>query len=159
MTQALPSRFRARHAQLLSCLAFNVGVFISLCPLVESGLLRKAEVVFLYPPRYPHALFRQYQLRLVFCETHHHISFCSNSRETWGRSSAEHFPKLWKATLSTNPKLVTNLGKVGVCVWAGWTTKLILHRGLIPARLAGHVLWNIHNYLPFWAQNCFRNRV
>lgn len=49
-------------------------------------------------------------------QTHHNISLCSNYSETLRRSSVEHFHKLCKATLRTNPKLVTNLGKVGVCV-------------------------------------------
>lgn len=152
MTQALPSRFRARHAQLLSCLAFNVGVFMSLCPSVESGFSKKLKFYSPFFLSLPWCL-RQHQSRRVFCRTPHNISFCSNSSETLGRrSSVEHFHKLWKATLRANPKLVTNLGKVGVCVWTCWTTKLILHRGLIPARMAVHVLWDIHNYLPFWAQ-------
>ena len=88
-----------------------------------------------------------------------HISFCCNGSETLGRSSVEHFCKLYKATLRINPKLVANLSKVGVCVWTGWTTKFILHHGLVPAWMAVHVLWNIPSYLPSRAQNCFRNHA
>lgn len=130
--------------------------FLFLCVLsLNQGFSKKLEL-FLFPLSVSALLLQAAPVKAGLGQTDHHVPFCVNSRKAWGRSSVEQFHKLCRATLSTNPKLVTNLGKVGVCAWTGWTTKLSLHRGPIPARMAAHVLWNTHNYLPFWAQHCFR---
>lgn len=158
MTQALPSIFRERQAQSLSCWLLMWAFFISLCPLVDQGFSKKLKFYCPPPPADFPLLLCSAWVRLIKRPTNTFYSV-----PTWvkhGEKFPGHLSKLCKVTMRRGLNWLGIWGKwICMCLNMLATKFIILHHCLLPAQRTIHMLQNVHCFLPSWVQNRFRSHV